>query len=123
MLYNVALVSAEQQCEITIIIHISPPSLACLPSLPHPTLLGHHRAGAELSVLESTFPPAICFIHKNVYMSVLLSPFISTIKRNKFESLVVRYMNLKPIIQGEISQEEKKKYHILKLIWNLEKWY
>ena len=84
------LVSAEEQGETAIIIHISPPSLACLPSLPHPVLLGHHRAGAELAVLWSSFPPAICFIHDNVYMSMLLSPFVSAIKRNKFESVVVR---------------------------------
>ena len=43
LLYNVVTVSAIQQCESTIIIHISPSSWAFLPS-PHPTSLDHHRA-------------------------------------------------------------------------------
>ena len=30
-------------------------------------------------------------------------------------------MNLEPIIQSEVSQKEKDKYHILTHIWNLEK--
>ena len=32
-------------------------------------------------------------------------------------------MNLEPVIQSEISQKEKNKYHINAYIWNLEKWY
>ena len=32
-------------------------------------------------------------------------------------------MNLEPIIQSEVSQKEKDKYHIITHIWNLEKWY
>ena len=37
----------------------------------------------------------------------------SAIKRNAFESVLMRWMNLEPIIQSEVSQEEKDKYHIL----------
>ena len=33
------------------------------------------------------------------------------IKRNEFESAVVRWMNLEPVTQ--VSQKEKNKYHIL----------
>lgn len=40
--YSVVLASAVQQCEWAIIIHISPPSWASLPS-PCPAPLGHHR--------------------------------------------------------------------------------
>ena len=49
----------------------------------------------------------------------------SAIKRNAFESVLMRGMNLEPIIQNEASQKEKDKYHILThiYIWNLEKWY
>ena len=32
-------------------------------------------------------------------------------------------MNLEPIIQSEIRQKEKDKYHVLMYIWNLERWY
>ena len=34
-------------------------------------------------------------------------------KRNNFEALLMRWMNLDPIIQSEVSQKEKDKYHIL----------
>ena len=35
------------------------------------------------------------------------------IKRNMFESVPVRWMNLETIIQSEVSQKEKEKYCIL----------
>ena len=38
--------------------------------------------------------------------------YYSVIKRMN-ESVLVRWMNLEPIIQSEISQKEKNKYHIL----------
>ena len=37
----------------------------------------------------------------------------SAIKRNTFESVLMRWMNLEPIIQSEVSQKEKDKYRIL----------
>ena len=43
-------------------------------------------------------------------------------KRNAFESVLVRWMNLEPVIQNEVSQKEKNKFHILTHIYrNLEK--
>ena len=39
--------------------------------------------------------------------------YYSSIKRNTFESVLMRLMNLEPIIQSEGSQKEKDKYHIL----------
>ena len=38
---------------------------------------------------------------------------ILVIKRNVFESVIMRWMNLVPIIQSEVSQKEKDKYCIL----------
>ena len=38
------------------------------------------------------------------------------IKRNAFESVLMRWMNLEFIIQSEVSQKEKGKYSILKHI-------
>ena len=51
--------------------------------------------------------------------------YYSAIKRNTFESVLMRWMNLEPIIQTEVSQKEKNKYRILMhtYIWNLGKWY
>ena len=37
----------------------------------------------------------------------------SAIKRNAFESVLMRWMNLEPIIQSEVSKKEKDKYQIL----------
>ena len=39
--------------------------------------------------------------------------YYSTIKRNGFESVLLRWMNLEPIIQRKLNQKEKDKYHIL----------
>ena len=45
--------------------------------------------------------------------------YYSTMKRNIFESVLLRQMNLEPIIQSEVSQKEKDKYHILMHIYGL----
>ena len=42
--------------------------------------------------------------------------YYSAIKRNTLESVLMRWMNLEPIIQSEVSQKEKDKYHILTYI-------
>ena len=39
--------------------------------------------------------------------------YCSAIERNAFESVLVGWMNLEPIIQSEVSQKEKDKYCIL----------
>ena len=43
--------------------------------------------------------------------------YYSAIKRNTFESVLMRWMNLEPIIQSEVGQKEKNKYHILTYIY------
>ena len=45
--------------------------------------------------------------------------YYSAIKRNAFESVLMRWMNLEPIIQSEVSQKEKDKYHILMHIYRI----
>ena len=44
---------------------------------------------------------------------------ILVIKRNAFESILMRWMNLEPITQSEVSQKEKDKYHILTHIYEI----
>ena len=39
--------------------------------------------------------------------------YYTAIKRNAFESVLMREMKLEPIIQTEVSQKEKEKYRIL----------
>ena len=43
--------------------------------------------------------------------------YYSARKRNAFESVLMRWMSLEPIIQSEVSQKEKEKYCILKRIY------
>ena len=43
----------------------------------------------------------------------------SVIKRNTFESVLMRWMNLEPIIQSEVSQKKKDKYLILMHIYGI----
>ena len=39
--------------------------------------------------------------------------YYSAIKRNETELFVVRWMDLESVIQSEVSQKEKHKYHML----------
>ena len=50
----------------------------------------------------------------HIYEGILLSH-----KKNVFESVLVKWMNLEPIIQSEISQKEKDKYCILMHIYGI----
>ena len=43
----------------------------------------------------------------------------SAIKMNTSESVLVRWMNLEPVMQSEVSQKEKYKYHILMHIYGV----
>ena len=45
--------------------------------------------------------------------------YYSAIKKKAFESVLMRWMKLEPIIQSEISQKEKDKYHILTHIYRI----
>ena len=47
--------------------------------------------------------------------------YYSATKRNAFESVLMRWMNLEPIIQSEVSQKEKDKYRILTHIYRIQK--
>ena len=47
--------------------------------------------------------------------------YYSAIKMNAFESVLMRWKNLEPIIQTEVSPKEKDKYHILTHIYRIEK--
>ena len=48
--------------------------------------------------------------------------YYSAMKRNTFESVLVRWMNLKHVIQSEATSEKQPSY-INTYIWHLEKWY
>ena len=44
---------------------------------------------------------------------IYTTEYYSVIKRNAFESVLKRWINLDPIIQSEVSQKKKNKYSIL----------
>ena len=44
---------------------------------------------------------------------------ILVIKRNAFESVLMRWVNLKPITQSEVSKKEKEEYRILIHIYGI----
>ena len=49
--------------------------------------------------------------------------YYSAIKKNAFESVLMRWMKLEPIIQSEVSQKKKKPIQYINTnIWNLERW-
>ena len=50
---------------------------------------------------------------------IYTTEYYSAMKRNTFESVLMRWMNLQPIIQSEISQKEKHKYYILMHIYGI----
>ena len=62
----------------------------------------------ELSV---SCPLADEWIRKLWYIDTM--DYYSVIKRNAFESVQIRWMNLELIIQSEVSQKEEEKYCIL----------
>ena len=45
--------------------------------------------------------------------------YYSAIKKNTLESVLMRWMKLKPIIQSEVSQKEKHQYSVLTHIYGI----
>ena len=45
--------------------------------------------------------------------------YCSAIKKNAFESVLMPWMKLEPIIQSEVSQKEKHQYNILTHIYGI----
>ena len=45
--------------------------------------------------------------------------YYSVIKKNEFESVAVRSMNLEPVLQSKVSQKEKNRYRTLMHIYGI----
>ena len=60
---------------------------------------------------QPRFPSADEWIRKLWYIYTI--EYYSAIKKNAFESVLIRCMKLEPIIQSKISQKEKHQYTIL----------
>ena len=62
-------------------------------------------------------PSADGWIRKLWYIYTI--EYYSTIKKNTFESVLMSWMKLEPIIQNEVIQKEKHQYSILKHIYGI----
>ena len=62
-------------------------------------------------------PSADEWIRKLWYIYTM--EYYSTIKKNTFEAVPMRWMKLEPIIQSEVSQKEKHQYSILTHIYGI----
>ena len=62
-------------------------------------------------------PSADEWIRKLWYIYTM--QYYSAIKKNAFESVLMRWMKLEPIIQTEVSQKEKHQYSILMHIYGI----
>ena len=77
---------------------------------------------AALFTIASTWKQPRCpstdeWIKKLWYIYTI--EFYSAIERNTFESVLMRWMNLEPITQSEVSQKEKDKYRFLTHIYGI----
>ena len=62
-------------------------------------------------------PSADEWIRKLWYIYTM--EYYSAIKKSTFESVLMRWMKLEPIIQSEVSQKEKEQYSILMHIYGI----
>ena len=65
-------------------------------------------------------PPTDEWIRKLWYIYTM--QYYSAVKKNAFESILMRWKKLEPIIQSEVSQEEIRILYINADIWTLERW-
>ena len=77
---------------------------------------------AALFTISRTWKQPRCpstdeWIKKSWYIYTM--DYYSAIKRNISESVLMRWTNLEPIIQSEVSQKEEDKYHILMHIYGI----
>ena len=64
---------------------------------------------------QPRFPSADEWMKKLGY--IYTTEYYSAIKKNAFESVLMRWMKLEPIIQHEVGQKEKHQYRILTHIY------
>ena len=68
---------------------------------------------------QPRYPPADEWIRKLWYIHTM--EYSSIIKKNTFESVLMRWMKLEPIIQSEVSHKNKDQYSILMNIYGILK--
>ena len=74
-------------------------------------------AGKDWRQKQPRWPSADECIRKLWYIYTM--EYYSAIKKNTFESVLMRWIKLEPIIQSEVSQKEKDQYSILTHIYGI----
>ena len=77
---------------------------------------------ALFTIARTLFTTARCHQQTNQLKNqwyIHMMEYYSVIKRDAFESVLRRWMNLEPIIQSEV-RKRKTKLNINEYIWNLE---
>ena len=74
---------------------------------------------AELCIIARTWKQPRCPLTDEWIKKCGTYTQWNTVKRNTFESVLMRWMNLEPIKQREVSQKEKEKYCILTHIYGI----
>ena len=109
-----------------------------MPYVPEIPLLGIHteETRTERNTYTSMFIAALFLIAKTWKQSrcpsadkwirnqwyICTMEYYSAIKKNTFESVLMRWMKLEPIIQSEVSQKETPIQYTNTYIWNFERW-
>ena len=76
-----------------------------------------NRCFHVLAIINSAVMNAHEWIRKLWYIYTM--EYYSAIKKNTFESVLMRWMKLESIIQSEVSQKEKHQYSILMHIYGI----
>ena len=92
---------------------------------PHTISLGHPNAPAPSNLYPASNLDWQFVSYMILYMFqwklwfIYTMEYYSAIKKNTFESVLMRWMKLEPIIQSEVSQKEKHQYSILTHIYGI----
>ena len=95
-------------------------SFSIRPSKEHPGLISFRMDCLDLPAVQGILKSLLqhhnskaSILRYSAFFTVQLShPYYSAIKRNVFESVLMRWMNLEPITQSEVSQKEKDTLHL-----------
>ena len=72
----------------------------------------------SFSIIPSKEIPGLISFRMD-WLDLLAMEYYSDIKKNTFESVLMRWMKLEPIIQSEVNQKEKHQYNILTHIYGI----
>ena len=82
------------------------------------SIKGKHTLRKTVYVPQLSYP-FICLWTSRFLWYIYTMEYYSATKKNTFESVLMRWMKLEPIIQSEVSQKEKHQYSILTHIYGI----